>query len=99
EKRSKIRVHADRVQFLDARRTDSSAGLSSGSDEEPGTVPQMARDPAMRRGSAAPTRGTGGGSSEPRGAANGPSRALSPAAGPLDHPRLADERVDDDLPF
>src|SRR6516225_7066846 len=34
EKRSKIRVHADRVQFLDSRRGDSQGGAPSSSDDE-----------------------------------------------------------------
>jgi single-strand DNA-binding protein len=34
EKRSKIRVHADRVQFLDSRRGDSQTGTGGYSDDE-----------------------------------------------------------------
>src|SRR5262249_30698428 len=42
EKRSKIRVRADRVQFLDARRGDSGGGPGGGLEDEFGSPP--ARD-------------------------------------------------------
>ena len=94
EKRSKIRVRADRVQFLDTRRTDSSTGMSPGGDDE--LAPQPPRD-AMRRGGAAAGRGAGS-YGEPRGAADSPSRvpySAAPASGP---PRL-DEEQEEDIPF
>ena len=48
EKRSKIRVTADRVQFLDSRRGDSGGGMSGDAEDEfSGT-----REPAARRGGA-----------------------------------------------
>ncbi len=56
EKRSKIKVQADRVQFLDSRRADGAGGPGGmGGDDE--MAPAPARDPGMRRGNAAPMRG------------------------------------------
>ena len=100
EKRSKIRVHADRVQFLDTRRSDAGGSMGSvGMDDELAPAPQPARDPGVRRGGPAPTRGAGGGYVEPRGPLNGPSRAsYPPPGGSGGHPPL-DEREEDDIPF
>src|SRR4051812_21699870 len=72
EKRSKIRVHADRVQFLDSRRGDSGMGAGGSPDDEYAPAPQPSRDSAARRGGGMPSRGPGGGYGEPRGASNGP---------------------------
>jgi single-strand DNA-binding protein len=93
EKRSKIRVHADRVQFLDSRRSDGSGGVGGDDEMAP------ARDPGPRRGNAAPSRGASGGYGEPRGPINGPSRPPYPAAGPSGPSHIDDEREDDDIPF
>src|SRR5580698_3816672 len=73
EKRSKIKVHADRVQFLDSRRSDSGGGggMSSGAPLDDEMAPPPARDTSMRRGGPAPSRGPGGGYGEPRGPGNG----------------------------
>lgn len=81
EKRSRIKVEADRVEFLDSRRDDG--GAVHGRDEEEFAVPRRS----------AP---------EPRGAANGPSRAPSGPAGP--GPRRApapppEMDSEDDIPF
>ncbi|MFO0889850.1 MAG: single-stranded DNA-binding protein [Isosphaeraceae bacterium] len=92
EKRSKIRIHADRVQFLDARRGDG--GDYGGSDEEMGAAPPPARESGSRRG--------GGSYGEPRGAVNGagPGRGASPASGSRPRPAPEpDERDDEDIPF
>jgi single-strand DNA-binding protein len=62
EKRSKIKVQAERVQFLDRRES------SGGSDEEYGS------SPARRGGSAGGSMGGG----EPRGTANGATRTPAP---------------------
>jgi single-strand DNA-binding protein len=100
EKRSKIKVHADRVQFLDSRRSDSGGGggmSGAGMDDEAGPPP--ARDAGMRRSGPAPVRGAGGGYGEPRGPVNGPPRTPYPPNGPVGHPSLDDEREDDDIPF
>ena len=99
EKRSKIRVSADRVQFLDSRRSYGAGGPGGmGGDEEMGAPP---RDPGPRRGAPAPMRGPAGGYGEPRGPVNGPSsRAPYPPAGPSGPPsHLDDDREDDDIPF
>ncbi len=95
EKRSKIRLTAERVQFLDSRKSDSGGG--PGLDDEP--APQSARDPGMRRSGPAPARGASGGYGEPRGPANGPSRAPYSPSGPAGHPPHDDERDEDDIPF
>jgi len=96
-KRSKIRVVADRVQFLDSRRSDTSSGTGGmGMDEE---MAPPARDPGMRRGNAAPSRGPSGGYGEPRGPNNGPSRSSYPSAAPSGPPHFDDDRGEDDIPF
>lgn len=91
EKRSKIRVQADRVQFLDSRRGEG--GEPGGSyDEEMGAPPS------------APTREAGprrpGGYGEPRGGANGAGRS-APAGGPSRSraPVEPDDRDEEDIPF
>jgi single-strand DNA-binding protein len=104
EKRSKIRVHADRVQFLDSRRGDSGAGSSP--DDDYGSTAPPARDSAPRRSSPPSSGGRpGGGYGEARGPAitntNGPDRSSSPPPSPVDHqsPVDADDRGEDDIPF
>jgi single-strand DNA-binding protein len=97
EKRSKIRVHADRVQFLDSRRSDGSGGAGGiNADDE---MAPPARDPGGRRGNAPPTRGPSGGYGEPRGPMNGPARSSYSNAGPSGPSHMDDEREDDDIPF
>src|SRR5271157_5453581 len=51
EKRSKIRVHADRVQFLDSRRGNGGGG-TSGPDDDYGSAAPPARDQGARLGGA-----------------------------------------------
>ena len=80
EKRSKIKVQADRVQFLDSRRATGPAAPAAWAPMTRWRRP--ARDPGMRRGNAAPMRGPSGGYGEPRGPANGPARPAYPPAGP-----------------
>jgi single-strand DNA-binding protein len=96
EKRSKIRVTAERVQFLDSRRGDSEGGMSGGSEDDfAGT-----REPATRRGGA-----TGRGQGPPNesmGTTNGPGRppAYPPVSASDNVPgRAADEAEEDDIPF
>jgi single-strand DNA-binding protein len=97
EKRSKIRVQAERVQFLDSRRSDGSGGAGgTGMDDE---MAPPARDAGMRRASAAPTRGPSGGYGEPRGPINGPARSSYPSAEPSGPSHLDDDRAEDDIPF
>jgi single-strand DNA-binding protein len=83
EKRTKVKVIADRVQFLD-RRSDSGSGEGDYSSSPP------AREPAPRRG--------GGHTAESRGPARGyPSAGGSPAARrPAPEP---EGDGDDDIPF
>jgi single-strand DNA-binding protein len=95
EKRSKIRVHADRVQFLDSRRGDGGDMGGSG-DEEMGASP-----PAREAG---PKRS--GGFGEPRGGANGAGTGTGrastpPSSGAARRPPAAepDERDEEDIPF
>jgi single-strand DNA-binding protein len=69
EKRSKIRVSADRVQFLDPRRADGPSGM--GPDDDYGASPQPARDSAPRRAAGQSRAASGYG--EPPSTANGPN--------------------------
>jgi single-strand DNA-binding protein len=92
EKRSKIRVHADRVQFLDSRRGDGRSDANVGSDYDAAPPPPASRESAPRRSPAA-------GMSDPRGPSNGsgPGRAPMP---PRDRPGAEpDEREEEDIPF
>jgi single-strand DNA-binding protein len=96
EKRSKIRVTADRVQFLDSRRGDSGGGAGGGSDDE--FTPT--REPAARRSGPA-ARGHGA-SADSVGPANGPGRpaAYPPASASDNSPsRGPDEPEEEDIPF
>jgi len=95
EKRSKIRVHADRVQFLDSRRGDPAAG-GSGEDDVAGAP----RDPAARRGGSTSARASAG-SSEPRAPANGPAGSAYPSSSAPEHndPVGAEDGAEDDVPF
>ena len=102
EKRSKIRLIAERVQFLDSRPADSAGGMGGGAgmDDDLAPSPPPARDAGMRRGGPAPARGPGGGYGEVRGPANGPGRApYPPPGGPGGPPPMDDEREEDDIPF
>ncbi len=95
EKRSKVRVHADRVQFLDSRRGESGDAGGAG-DDEVGGSPAYARESAPRR-APAPSQ------SEPRSQSNGagPNRPAYPAA-PAPRTRPAaepEERDEEDIPF
>jgi single-strand DNA-binding protein len=94
EKRSKIRIHADRVQFLDGRRGDAGGGASGGTDDDFAT-----REPAARRGGA-PSRGNGG-PGEHSSASNGPGRPAYPSARASDQPAPSapHEAEEDDIPF
>ncbi len=94
EKRTKIKVQAERVQFLDSQRSESPGGMG---EEEMGAP----REAGMRRGGGAPMRGPSGGyGGEARGPANGPSRASYPPPGPSSSPsHMDDDREDDDIPF
>jgi single-strand DNA-binding protein len=95
EKRSKIRVHADRVQFLDSRRNDASNDVDSAADDE------LSAPPPSREAS----RSRGGSTSygEPRAMSNGsPSSRPLPPSSPAPRskpPAEPEERDDDDIPF
>jgi len=96
EKRSKIKVVADRVQFLDTRRGDGGGESSPAGDDELGAPPAGVREPAPRR---APATGPG----EPRGQSNGtgPGRPPYPSSTtPRSHPATeSEERDEEDIPF
>ena len=99
EKRSKIRVNADRVQFLDSRRGDSGPG--AGPDDDYGSAAPPGRDSG--RSEAVPPRLDrleGAAPSSPRASANtnisSPARP-SPAYSSSDHE--ANEQPEDDIPF
>ncbi len=100
EKRSKIRVHADRVQFLDSRRGDGGDTGGAGDDEAGGSS-SYTRESAPRR---APAAAAGGG--EPRAQANGAGPGRPPAypqsQSPAPRTRPApepEERDEEDIPF
>ncbi len=90
EKRSKIKVNADRVQFLDTRRGE---GRSEGTgDYDAAPAPPSSRDPGARRSA-------GTGTTDARGPSNdsGPGRAPTPGR---DRPAAEpDEREEEDIPF
>ncbi len=95
EKRSKIRVQADSVQFLDSRRSDGGGESGAAGDDELG--PRAAvREPAPRR---APATGPG----EPRGQGNGSGPGQPPypsATNPRSRPATEpEERDEEDIPF
>jgi single-strand DNA-binding protein len=89
EKRSKIRVHADRVQFLDSRRGDSQGDMGTSADDDA---------PASRRSPAASSRSAGG-AGEPRGASadTGPYPRMSPQTSSSSGGAHDDEG--EDIPF
>jgi single-strand DNA-binding protein len=87
EKRSKLSVNADRVQFLDSRRGDSNGGPD---DEH---TPN--REPAGRRSGGAARGSVGGDSASP---ANGPGRATASSAESISSHGL-DDGGEDDIPF
>jgi single-strand DNA-binding protein len=97
EKRSKIRVHADRVQFLDARRGDSGSGPGGGPDDDfaAGSAPP-AREQSAGRGASSAGRAGGG-----QAGASGPAAAPYPAARVAvdDAPGGSSEAEEDDIPF
>jgi single-strand DNA-binding protein len=99
EKRSKIRVQADRVQFLESRRGDPSDAGFGGPDEATGAPPPMReREQAPRRAGG----GTGGGFGEPRGPSNGagPGRSAYPSGNvSRGRPAEPEDRDDEDIPF
>ena len=94
EKRSKIRVYADRVQFLDSRRSDAGRDMGSGADDEMEGPPPAVRDQAPRR--------SGAGYNESRPSNGGPGRSsLPPSATPRSRPAAdePEERDEEDIPF
>jgi single-strand DNA-binding protein len=96
EKRSKIRVTADRVQFLDSRRSEGASG--PGPDDDYGAAP--ARDAGPRRGAATPSRGSTS-YVEPPSASNGPAGPDPHIPESVDHgPAIVrDEAAEEDIPF
>jgi single-strand DNA-binding protein len=93
EKRSKIRVHADRVQFLDSRRGDSLGENGGSGEDELGA----GRDSSPRRSSPPAGRSSPGATSTMRGASDG---AIEPG-GPAAKPSAGGARDDEleDIPF
>ena len=91
EKRSKIRVHADRVQFLETRRGDSQGGSSS--DDEG----SHSRESSPRRTGSVAGRGASG-PIEPRGPAEGTPSPARAAAGNNDSAGPEDDESED-IPF
>lgn len=87
EKRSKLKVHAERVQFLGGR---EASGPGGGDDDYSAPAP---REAAPRRAAPEPRGGGGGGS---RGYA--PSNNAPPARRPPPPP-VESDNDDDDIPF
>ena len=86
ENRSKIKVEADRVQFLDSRRDGGGPGGPVGGDDDEFAPPPA---PAGRRPAPAESRG---------GFSNGGGRPAGPQAAPR-RPAPPAEPEDDDIPF
>jgi single-strand DNA-binding protein len=87
EKRSKMRIEAERVQFLGSRRDDA-AGGSSGSLPDDDYAPPPAREAPRRP------------ATESRGPSNGASRNYAPPSNaPPRRPAPPQEAEDDDIPF
>jgi single-strand DNA-binding protein len=93
EKRSKIRVQADRVQFLDSRR-EGGAGGGHGGDEEFSSAPPARESAPPRRGRPEPVADRGGDDNGPSRSGGGyaPNNAGGRAA-------VAPDQGDDDIPF
>ena len=98
EKRSKIKVEADRVQFLDGgpRREDSGGpGESAAMDEEmPRTQSSGSESPRGRSPSGPNGNGNGNGSARPSAAAND-----NPPAPGRPAPSAETEEDEEDIPF
>ncbi len=91
EKRSKILVHADRVQFLDSRRADSGGDPDEayGGGREPAAPRTRSTSQASRPSPAADARPS-----------NGPTRpGPSPASEPPRSAMDLDDMGEDDIPF
>jgi single-strand DNA-binding protein len=101
EKRSKIRVHADRVQFLDGRRGDPTGSVGAGVDEDIAGSAESPRDPGGRRGGTSSGRGATSAPSEPRGHGNGAGGSSYTASSAPEHRDSAgvDDPAEDDVPF
>jgi len=87
EKRTKLKVQADRVQFLD--RKEDGGGQSMGSDDEFAA-------PAPRRSAPPEPRGMGNGPSRD-GYSNNPAPGAPPRRAPA--PPVDSDVEDDDIPF
>src|SRR5689334_22884113 len=99
EKRSKIRVQADRVQFLDGRRSDAgNDAADAGYDDAAGSAPApAARDSSSRRAGGAGYTDTRG---QTNGASSGAVRSSSPASASRPRPASEpEERDEEDIPF
>jgi single-strand DNA-binding protein len=92
EKRSKILIHADRVQFLDARKGDGGMG---GDDDYAGAP--ASREPAGRRGGSSTSRAPGGAGDLP-GPVNGPSHSSTSTSSQAGG-AIRDDSEADDIPF
>jgi len=91
EKRTKLKVQADRVQFLD-RKDDASGGPMGSDDEYSGSA---SRDSAPRR--AMTTEPRPGGTVPARSGYNNPSAGATPRRAPA--PPVDNDAEDDDIPF
>ncbi len=92
ENRSKVKVEAERVQFLDSRRDGSNTSPDSAGEDDFSPPP----GPSGRR--SAPAEPRGGFSNGSGGGGGGSSRPAAPQAAPR-RPAPAAEPEDDDIPF
>jgi single-strand DNA-binding protein len=94
EKRSRVRVIAERVQFLDSRRGD--AGGTP--DDDVAAAPPTARESGTRRATAS-SRSNGGSSEARSGNGAGRSASLPSTAADQHAGGESDHGEDDDIPF
>lgn len=105
EKRSKLKVQADRVQFLDRRDEAGGAGYEDLPAPASATAPSAQRDapPSAPRRPPTESRGADAPASNGNGSGNGPSRGFSgpsasaPPRRPMPEPEPGGD--DDDIPF
>jgi single-strand DNA-binding protein len=93
EKRTKLKVQADRVQFLD-RKDEAGGGGMASDDEYAAPAP---RESAPRRPMNAEPRGLGNGPARGGYSNSGPAPGASPRRAPA--PPVDSEADDDDIPF
>ncbi len=90
EKRTKIKIEAERIQFLDGRREDAGAGSNMAADDDYGAPP------ARYQRSAPDSRGSSNG---PPSRNLGPGPAPEPLSRRPNAPEPESDEPDEDIPF